>query len=106
MKISANTVIIDNAAYISHSIFDDFWENNNVTLLENNCQIIMNSSANEPLGLFYRLYYNPIKDYNTHSMPWHLHPERDRQWADDTRALIGEVTFDREYNCFFVSRDK
>lgn len=99
-----NTMIIDNAAHISHSIFEAFWKNNYDKLNENNCQIILNSSAGYSSGLFFDLYVHTLDNWITYTMKWNLHPDRDINWMHTVKANIGNELFDKEYNCLFINR--
>lgn len=100
--IDSDIIIIDNTAFISHAIFDDFWIKNR-SLISTNRQIIMGGAAGITNGTFYNLYANPDKDWVTVEFPWNLHPERDQLWASDMISNMGQEIFDREYGCKFTT---
>lgn len=100
-----NMLIIDNAAFISYSVFDRLWKNISQKY-NTDFQIIMNSNAGYSNGLFHKLFSDDENEYNFNrlSIPWQKHPDRNQEWADYTITQIEQEQFDQEYNCKFISK--
>ena len=97
---SIDLLIIDNAAYISHSKSKDFWTSMLPTIRKNG-QIIISSCAGDNTGLFYDLWKS--EQFFNITLPWQVDPTRDLNWADKQSKTIGKDAFDQQYNCKFIS---
>lgn len=106
-----DTLLLVELAYVSHSLSDEIWTSLLPVVSQGN--IIVASTTHDTDGLFYRIVQQaraiPAGNaFKPMTLPWHVHPERDAAWAEQTRAQLGEATFAREFECQFVtiSRDK
>jgi hypothetical protein len=99
---SLDTIIIPDAAYISHSVGETFW-----TALAPMAplarRVIMTSTPNMQQGLFFRLYTRAeTMGFDRVSLPWNLHPDRDSAWFKEMRNTLGEAQWQSQFECMFT----
>lgn len=99
--LSINTLIVDNAAYVSHSVFYNIIP----VVAAATTKIILSSSPNCADGLFYALW-EEANDWFKVALPWYLHPDRDQAWASHMKTILDADQFAREMECKFVNRVK
>jgi len=101
-----NMLVIDNAAYISHKYFNDFWTSA-IPSLATGAKVIISSNPNKAEGLFYNLYSNkpPFckNSFIKVAIPWYKNPDKDAEWEKRERANLGDTMFEREHNCQFLN---
>lgn len=99
---SSNLIIIPTASSVPYTHTEKFKEILEM-LKESSTQIIMMSCAGEPKGLFYEVVKKPFEfGFQTTTLLWNLHPQRDDEWADIKIKNIGERKWHQEYMCQFV----
>lgn len=99
--ISADLIVLDQAALVSHSQANDYW----ITIqpiLNRGTRMIMTSTPKEDTGLFHQVYTGaPLNGFEPIELTWRVHPDRDDTWADAYRKSLGDDTFKQEFECKF-----
>lgn len=111
--LRANTLIIDNACYISHSLSYGFWNGIQPILSAPGSRCIVYSTAYVAEGLFYQIWTGANREvtpdgcganaFAALQLPWHVHPERDEAWAQPFRDALGPIQWARDFEGQFVS---
>ncbi|RYD46277.1 MAG: hypothetical protein EOP83_29905 [Verrucomicrobiaceae bacterium] len=113
--LAINLIIIDDAAYISHSRADEFWTSLQPTISVTRERVIVASSAGYVGDMFYRIWMGAQQNINPATgcgangfagflAPWSCHPERDEAWAGPFRSGLGEEKFAQEFECQFIQK--
>jgi hypothetical protein len=96
-------LVVDEAAHIPN--LEELWPGLYNTVSTGGRIIVLST----PLGVgnqFHRLWDEATKgknDFNTISLPWHVHPERDQAWFDkETRAMSAKAVA-QELLCDFAA---
>jgi hypothetical protein len=96
--LTINTLIVDNAAYISHSVFANCMP----VLASTNTKVILASTPNMAEGPFYELWHE-INDWFKVALPWTVHPDRDAAWVQHMRGIMPQAQFSKEFECKFAT---
>ena len=96
--ISANTILIQDAAFISYSHEDELWWSL-TPLLSYGGKIILYSTMHYNRGLFYKLWVENKISATKIKVTWDMHPDRDQNWANNVIQNIGMENFKSEYEC-------
>lgn len=109
----------DEFAFVRNTIAKEFWTSISPTLSTGGKAIITSTpnSDEDQFATIWRLANNKFDEYGNEMavgrngfapilFPWDHHPDRDKAWADQERASIGDDRFDREHNCKFVIYDE
>ena len=119
--LSISLLYLDEFAFVSPRIAEEFWASMGPTLSTGGSCIIT-STPNSDEDQFAQIWYaaNDNHDDRGIELPggigkngfkaicvrWHEHPERDEEWAKKEIASQGESFFLREHNCEFIQRDE
>ena len=105
--MSVNLLILDELAFVPRNIWDSFFASVYPTISSaKTTKIIMVSTPNGK-NHFYKLWsdaedklsnstFHPTKVF------WHQVPDRDEEWAKETRGNIGDARFEQEFNISFL----
>lgn len=94
-------LIIDEAAFIDG--VEEIWLSAQSTLSTGGKAIIL-STPNGVGNFFHKLWIESEQsenDFKRITLPWHLHPERDKAWRDNQTKLLGERGASQECDCTF-----
>lgn len=118
--MSLTIVYLDEFAFVPPRIAREFWTAISPTLSTGG-KCIITSTPNQDDDQFARIWKLAIKTVDPYGndtggvgvngfkglkFAWHHHPERQKDWADEERAKIGEDRFLREHECEFVTADE
>jgi hypothetical protein len=94
-------LIIDEAAFIDG--INEIWLSVQSTLSTGGKAIVL-STPNGVGNFFHQTWIDAeagLNEFNTISLPWHLHPERKQAWRDEQTKLLGERGAAQECDCEF-----
>lgn len=94
-------LIIDEAAFIDN--VEEIWLSAQNTLSTGGRAIIL-STPNGVGNFFHRKWIEAEEgrnEFNTISLPWHLHPERNQSWRDLQTTNLGQKGASQECDCTF-----
>lgn len=99
---SVNWLYIDEAAIIPNNVAEDFFTSVYPTISSGNTTKILMSST--PLGYnhFWKFWNEAdqrINGFVNLFIPYWKIPGRDQKWAEEQRALLGDVKFNQEVEC-------
>lgn len=97
-------LFIDEAAFIKDMPY--IWKSVKPTLATGG-RCMMLSSPEGTGNVFYEVYSKAKSGDNNFKavdLPWHVHPERDEEWAERERQDLGDKGFEQEYNCSFSAQ--
>ena len=102
---SVNFLYVDEAAIIPNTIAESFFTSvYPVVSAGETTKIILTST---PLGYnhFWK-FWNDAENNTNGFVPlrvqYHEHPKRDQKWADEQKAILGEIKFNQEVLCAFL----
>lgn len=98
--LSLNLLLIDEMAFIPHSLADDFWMSI-VPTFAGSGSFIGYSTPNDSKGLFHRLWHEPSNGMVKITTPYNLHPEYSAEHIEKMKSNLGDVRFNREFLCQF-----
>lgn len=101
--LTLDLIMVCEAAFISYSKEQEFWQGIQPCLNEHDGRIIIQSTPKYDEGLFYKLWTNNNIPAERLVLPWNEHPDRDAAWEATTRSHMG-VSFMNEYECQFISK--
>lgn len=97
---AASLFIIDEAAFIDN--LEEMWASVFPTI-DNGGSCIIGSTPNGASGQFYDLYQNaPKNGFNSIRLNWDVHPDRDQEWFERTKASMSPKKFSQEFLCDFL----
>jgi hypothetical protein len=102
---SVNLLYVDEAAIIPNNIAEAFFTSvYPVVSAGETTKIILTST---PLGYnhfwkFWNEAENGTNGFTPLRVEYHEHPKRDKKWADEQKALLGEIKFNQEVLCAFL----
>jgi hypothetical protein len=99
--LSLTHLIIDQAAYISHKIGNEFMQSVYPTLATGG-KLIMSSTPGDCEGIFFDTWHNTDLVAERIHTTWRDHPHRDEAWANGYRSQLGEMRFRKEFDAEFV----
>lgn len=94
-------LIIDEAAFIEG--IEEIWASSQSTLSTGGRAIIL-STPKGTGNFFHEMWTNAESgdnDFNTISLKWDLHPERNQDWRDQQTRLLGERLAAQECDCLW-----
>ena len=93
--------VIDNAAFVSHHKFEEFWTDFN---LEHIKKLILASVPNDNKGKFYDIWKNGDSEWHKMMLPWSENPTRNETWFDNLKSVanLTEEQIRKSYCCEFV----
>lgn len=104
-SISCNILIIDEAAIIRDSLWNEFAKSSFPVISAGKSSKIFIVSTPKSYNHFYYLVTNAkLKKNNFHAFEfmWDVRPDRDEAWKQGEIALFGEDYFNQEYCCGFI----
>jgi hypothetical protein len=96
-------LIIDEAAFVRN--FDSLWMGLYPTISTGGRVIIL-STPNGVGGQYYKLYTDAeagLNEFTPIKIAWDVHPERDKEWFDETTKNLSDRQISQEYLCDFAS---
>ncbi|WP_298749161.1 terminase family protein [uncultured Arcobacter sp.] len=102
---SCNILVIDETAHVSNGLWDEFYTSSYpVVSSSKDAKIILIST---PLGMnfYYKMYMDAVNGRNGFkhfTYDWTVVPNRDEDWAEKTKAEIGERRFIQEFAVEFL----
>lgn len=117
--MSISLLYLDEFAYVSPTIAEEFWSSIAPTLATGG-QSIITSTPTTDEGMFAQIWISAEDRYDEHGhdnvlgtngfyalrVYWDEHPDRDEEWSKKQIAKLGMVKWRREYLCEFVSFDE
>lgn len=102
---SVNWLYIDEAAIIPNNVAEDFFTSVYPTISAGNTTKILLTST--PLGYnhfwkFWNEAEQGLNGFTTLFIPYYRIPGRDTKWADEQKAMLGELKFNQEVLCRFL----
>ena len=96
-------LIVDEAAFVRN--FDELWMGLYPTISTGG-RVILLSTPNGVGGQYHKLYVDAeagLNEFNGIKIPWDAHPERDKDWFNNTTANLSKRQIAQEYLCDFAS---
>lgn len=102
---SVNWLYIDEAAIIPNNVAEDFFTSTYPTIMAGETTKVLLSST--PLGYnhFWKFWNDSeqgLNDFVNLFIPYTAIPGRDDKWAEEQRAILGDVKFSQEVLCTFL----
>lgn len=100
---AVSLLVLDEAAFIDNA--NEIWISAQSTLSTGGNAIVL-STPNGVGNWFHKMWVEAEKkknDFNTITLPWHLHPERDQTWRDLQTKNLGEKGASQECDCDFLT---
>jgi len=102
---SVNWLYVDEAALIPNNVADEFFTSVYPTISAGETTKILLTST--PMGYnhfwkFWNEAQNKRNGFIPIFIPYDKIPGRDQKWADEQRALLGDLKFNQEINCQFL----
>jgi hypothetical protein len=117
--MSISLLYCDEFSFVRPTIAREFWTSISPTLATGGKAIVTSTpnSDEDQFATIWRQANNKFDEYGNEMtvgrngfaplmFTWDQHPDRDKAWADQERASIGDDRFDREHNCRFVIYDE
>jgi hypothetical protein len=101
--LSADLIVVDNAAYVSHSKFYGIWKTIDASMNPGSRKFLASTPC-EDYGVFYDVWQNSGSNWRKLLLPWYEHPDRDEAWEAEQLRLLGIDKFKREYYCEFTPK--
>ena len=102
---SFNCVLLDEFAFVSNNIADDFMASVLPTISSSEEAQIIIISTPKGMNHFYKLW-NDAKNKKNAYVPFEAHwsevPGRDQKWAEQQLKLLGQVKYEQEVECRFL----
>lgn len=103
---SIDLMVIDEAAYITKSVFEDFIRSVFPTQASRpNAQMILISTPHGIDHGFYEIWTRALEGRNSFiptKIKWNCAPGRDNEWKERIIRNYGQAFFDQEYACEFI----
>src|SRR5210317_1647309 len=117
--MSITLLYCDEFAFVRPSIAREFWTSISPTLATGGAAIIT-STPNSDEDQFAQIWRDANKTFDSNGNEtdlgvngfksyrayWEEHPDRDEQWAEEQRNILGLDRFRREMNCEFIINDE
>ena len=102
---SFNCVLLDEFAFVSNNIADDFMASVLPTISSSEEAQIIIISTPKGMNHFYKLWTDAKNKKNAY-VPFEAHwsevPGRDQKWAEQQLKLLGQVKYEQEVECRFL----
>lgn len=95
-------LILDEAAFIENA--DTIWTAAASTLSTGGKAIVL-STPNGQGNFFHKLWQKAVageNEFNTITLDWKVHPERDQAWRDKQDGIMGEIQAIQEHDASFI----
>lgn len=105
--MSISLLYLDEFAFVSPTIAEEFWSAMSPTLSTGGACII-SSTPNGDSNLFAFLWRQALVEANSYVakfVPWDAPPGRDEKFKEEQIGQIGELKWKQEYECAFLSSD-
>jgi hypothetical protein len=100
--LSIDLMYIDELAFVSHKVAQEFWNAAQPTLSTGG-KCIVTSTPNVKDGVFYHLWANsPMNGFEKLLITWDKHPDHDEAWKNHMIKAMTQEKFDRDFSCMFV----
>ena len=103
--VSHNCVVLDEFAFVSNNIADDFMASVLPTISSSEEAQIIIISTPKGMNHFYKLWTDAKNKKNAY-VPFEAHwsevPGRDQKWAEQQLKLLGQVKYEQEVECRFL----
>jgi len=99
----------DEFAHVENHIADEFFTSVFPTLSSGKETKILMSSTPKGYNLFYKFWTDAVNGSNGFKyqfFDWTANPDRDQKWADEQKAVLGEVKYSQEISCEFLGSSK
>lgn len=96
-------LIVDEAAFVKN--FDSLWMGLYPTISTGGRVIIL-STPNGVGGQYHKLYTDAeagLNEFNPIKLPWDVHPERDKEWFEETTKNLSDRQIAQEFLCDFAA---
>lgn len=117
---SVNLLYLDEFAFVSENIQEEFWSAVAPTLSSTKGRCIITSTPNTEYDIFANLWFGSqnfdgengedltstgvgLNGFHGTKVTWDKHPDRDEQWAIKEEYRVGKSKFLREHNCEFLT---
>jgi len=100
---SLSLLIVDEAAFVKN--FDELWMGLYPTISTGGRVVIL-STPNGVGGQYYKLYTDAeagVNEFKAIKLPWDVHPERDKEWFEETTKNLSDRQIAQEYLCDFAA---
>ena len=108
--VSANCILLDEAAHIDEGIIQEFWSAVYPIISSGKkTRVIITSTPNGTGNLFHKIFSEAKEGKNGwawQEIPWTEVPGRDEEWELDQRLTLGDDLFEQEFNCQFLESGK
>jgi hypothetical protein len=101
--LSITHLIVDQAAFVSHSKEEDFYASV-LPALAFGGKAVLASTPGIAAGAFYSMWTDG-KPAERITLNWRDHPERGENWGDPWRDQLGEARWQQEFENKFIARD-
>jgi hypothetical protein len=102
---NCNFLAIDEAAFIPGNVAEEFFKSVYPTISSGKTSKLMLISTPNGMNMFYKQWMEAVAGSNGF-LPvkaiWSDIPTRDQTWADEQRAVLGDVAFQQECCCEFI----
>ena len=102
---SVNWLYIDEAAIIPNNVAEDFFTSTYPTIMAGETTKVLMSSTPFGYNHFWKFWNDSeqgINDFVNLYIPYTEIPGRDQKWADEQKAILGDVKFTQEVLCHFL----
>lgn len=106
---SHNCLFLDEFAHVENHVADEFFTSVFPTLSSGKETKILMSSTPNGYNMFYKFWTDAEKGINGfihQRFDWWEHPERDQKWADEQKAVLGELKYTQEVGMEFLGSSK
>jgi hypothetical protein len=96
---SISLLYLDEFAHVENNVADEFFTSVYPTISSGKETKIIMSSTPKGYNHFYKFWSDAEKGINGFKplrFDWWKHPERDQKWADEQKAVLGEVKYNQE----------
>lgn len=104
--MSANCILLDEAAHIDANILDAFWSSVYPVISSGKkTRVILTSTPNGVGNLFHKIFSKSKDgeyDWAFQEIHWYDVPGRDEAWEKEQRDALGDEMFEQEFNCKFL----
>lgn len=106
---SISLLYLDEFAHVENHVADEFFTSVFPTLSSGKETKILMSSTPNGYNMFYKFWTDAEKGINGfihQRFDWWEHPERDQKWADEQKAVLGELKYTQEVGMEFLGSSK
>lgn len=107
--VSHNCLYLDELAHVANNTAEEFFTSVFPTLSSGKETKILISSTPNGFNMFHKLWNDAEKGKNgfiAQRFNWWDHPDRNQKWADEQKAVLGELKFAQEVLCTFLGSSR